>query len=316
MKTPPEGTTGCAVSGVLSERENSLRFEHLPLSRQANFPRAFGTTPISGHYQLLFYLRRNNFFKVIEEEGFMDQDNNSRRNFLLTALAAGSAFALSACDPAPSATANKTPEEKDKKPGEEKEVTAAEDLMREHGILRRALLIYGETAGRLRRAPNTVSPDALNKTAKLFRAFGEDYHEKKLEEAYIFPVVRQKGGPAASYPDILTVQHTRGRELTDHIISVTNSAKLGANAAAFADALDAFVRMYENHAAREDTIVFPAWKDAVTDEQYKELSEKFEEIEHEQFGRDGFDYAVDQISNIEASLGLADISQFTIPAVK
>src|SRR4029077_6207950 len=111
--------------------------------------------------------------------------------------------------------------------------------MREHGILRRALLVYSETALRLRKNPADVSPDALQKTANLFRNFGEDYHEKMLEEAYIFPKIKQKGsGDAGKYPDILIAQHVRGREITDHIISVTNGAKLGANAPAFAETLD------------------------------------------------------------------------------
>jgi len=38
-------------------------------------------------------------------------------------------------------------------------------------------------------------------TAQLFRAFGKEYHEKKLEEDYIFPAVKKGGGEAASYPD-------------------------------------------------------------------------------------------------------------------
>jgi hypothetical protein len=44
-----------------------------------------------------------------------------------------------------------------------------------------------------------------------------------------------------------------------------------------------------------------------------ELREKFEDIEHEQFGEDGFDDAVAQIAGIEESLGLTDIAQFTAP---
>ncbi|MEO8648112.1 MAG: hypothetical protein ABI539_02990 [Acidobacteriota bacterium] len=64
-----------------------------------------------------------------------------------------------------------------------KEVTAVEDLMREHGILRRGLLVYSGAAMRLRKNAANVSPAALQKIAKLFRTFGEDYHEKKLEEA-------------------------------------------------------------------------------------------------------------------------------------
>jgi hemerythrin superfamily protein len=74
------------------------------------------------------------------------------------------------------------------------------------------------------------------------------------------------------------------------------------------------VRMYRPHAAREDTIVFPAWKDILSEEQLDEMGEKFEQIEHQQFGEDGFENAVRQIASIEAELGLADLSQFTAPS--
>ena len=42
---------------------------------------------------------------------------------------------------------------KRKGPGQEKETPAVEDLMREHGVLRRALLVYEEVAPRLQRDP-------------------------------------------------------------------------------------------------------------------------------------------------------------------
>ena len=71
--------------------------------------------------------------------------------------------------------------------------------------------------------------------------------------------------------------------------------------------------MYENHAAREDTIVFPAWKTNFTNKQLDELSDKFEDIEHKMFGKDGFEDAEKTISSIEANFGFSDISQFTPP---
>jgi hemerythrin-like domain-containing protein len=192
------------------------------------------------------------------------------------------------------------------------EVTATEDLMREHGVLRRALLVYTAAIAKLRSEPSTVVPDALQKTAKLFRTFGEDYHEKKLEEIYIFPAVKRAGGPAANLPDILLVQHQRGREITDYILAVTQGAKLDAkNAEPLAKTLESFVLMYRHHAAREDTILFPAWKQTLSAHQLDELGERFEEIEHQQFGKDGYDEAVKQIGDIESSLGLADLAQFT-----
>lgn len=244
--------------------------------------------------------------------------SSNRRDFLYMTAASGAALVLNGCraDNAP-----KAPDQSGKpasaKADEEKkggEVTATEDLMREHGVLRRALLVYSEAAVKLRNSPSAIAPNALQKTALLFRAFGEEYHERKLEEAYIFPAVKKAGGPAAGYPDILIAQHARGREITDYIIAVTKSGKLGvANGAQLAGAMDSLVRMYRAHASREDTIVFPAWKQTLSAQQLDEMNDKFEDIEHEQFGEDGFEDAVKQISEIESELGLADLASFTAP---
>ena len=197
---------------------------------------------------------------------------------------------------------------------EEKEVGAVEDLMREHGVLRRALLVYFESVPRLRSAPAALDAAALHRAAKLFHDFGEDYHERKLEETHIFPRVTKAGGPAAAYVDILLDQHRRGRDITQYILSVTASGKVAtANAEPLARAFETFVPMYQNHAAREDTIVFPAWKDALSAKELDELGDQFEDIERAQFGGDGFENAVREIGAIEQSLGLADLGQFTAP---
>jgi len=57
----------------------------------------------------------------------------------------------------------------------------------------------------------------------------------------------------------------------------------------------------------------PAWKDALSAHQLDEMGEMFEEIEHQQFGKDGFEDAVAQIARIEQALGIADIARFTAP---
>ena len=194
------------------------------------------------------------------------------------------------------------------------DVTAIEDLMREHGILQRALFVYTEAAARLSKNPSSVPPDALQKTALLFRAFGEEYHEKKLEETYIFPALKKTGGEAARYPDILVAQHQRGREITDYVLVATRGVRFAAgDAKPLASALESLVRMYRPHAAREDTIVFPAWKQGLTGKQLDEMSDKFEDIEREQFGKNGFESVVRQISDIEGELGLIGLAQFTAP---
>lgn len=163
--------------------------------------------------------------------------------------------------------------------------------------------------------PSTVAPVTLAKTARLFRDFGEDYHEKKLEEKFIFPSVKWQGGQAAGLTDILISQHNRGREITDYILAVTKAGKLDpGNIEPLIRALESMVRMYRPHAAREDTIVFPAWKETLTAQQLDQMGDKFEDIEQKQFGKDGFENAVRQISDIENEFGLADLAQFTAPS--
>ena len=226
----------------------------------------------------------------------------SRRKLVTAGLAVAGATILA------SASLIAAPEAK------EPEVTATEDLMREHGVLRRALLVYFETVPRIRSNAGAIDALQLYKTAQLFRDFGENYHERMLEEQHIFPIVKKTAGEAANYVPILIAQHDRGREITAYILQVTKSGKIAtANAEPMARALDAFVLMYQNHAAREDTVVFPAWKTHFTYKQLDELSDQFEDIEHKMFGKDGFDDAVSKMAAIENMLGYADISQFTPP---
>ncbi len=99
-----------------------------------------------------------------------------------------------------------------------------------------------------------------------------------------------------------------------YVLAVTAKGAIGTgDAEPLARALDGVELMYEHHAAREDSIVFPAWKDALSAHQLDEMGEKFEEIEQQQFGKDGFEDAVAQIGRIEQALGIADITRFTAP---
>src|SRR5947209_18991123 len=117
---------------------------------------------------------------------------------MIAASAAGAGLLLTAGNPGLVLAAQKGHGK-----GQEKEVGAVEDLMREHGVLRRALLVYIESVPRLRANLGSIPADAIAQTAKLFRSFGEDYHERMLEEAYIFPAVKNTSGTAAAYVDVL-----------------------------------------------------------------------------------------------------------------
>jgi hemerythrin-like domain-containing protein len=98
-------------------------------------------------------------------------------------------------------------------------------------------------------------------------------------------------------------------------LSISQADRIASNSVEpLAKALESFVRMYEHHAAIEDTVVFPAWKATIGPNQLDALGEKFEEIEHEQFGDDGFEAALKRMEEIEESLGLSNLDMFTAPA--
>jgi metallophosphoesterase superfamily enzyme len=78
-----------------------------------------------------------------------------------------------------------------------------------------------------------------------------------------------------------------------------------------AGALAAFVRMYEPHEAREDTVVFPAFRALLTADELNDLSATFADLQIGQFGPDAFRGTVDRVAAIEQGLGIYDLDQFT-----
>jgi hemerythrin-like domain-containing protein len=197
-----------------------------------------------------------------------------------------------------------------KKEPEDEDVSANEDLMREHGVLKRVLLIYREIIRRID-TRTSFPPQTLASSARLVRSFVEDYHEK-IEEDFLFPRFR-KAGKHLDLVDVLYRQHQKGRTLTDQTLQSANAEALKDDhrRAALRNALFQFVRMYEPHEAREDTVLFPAFHKLVSAHEYASLGEEFEKKERTMFHGDGFDMAVDQVASIEKELDIYDLNRFT-----
>lgn len=113
------------------------------------------------------------------------ESGHSRRQFLLTGTATGTGVLIAGIAAAAPAGENaKADPTKSEAPAPD-EISPPEDLMREHGVLNRILLIYEECLRRLR-AEGNLEPTPLAGSAKIIRTFIEDYHEK-LEEDHLFP---------------------------------------------------------------------------------------------------------------------------------
>jgi hemerythrin-like domain-containing protein len=229
-------------------------------------------------------------------------DRSGRRRFLHSAAPA---LLLAGASPAPvqKPAAPKKPET------EEEEVTPTEDLMREHGILKRILLVYDEVRRRIG-ANAEFPPDVVAGSAQIIRSFIEEYHEQ-LEEKHLFPRFRSHH-TLVDLVDVLEEQHKAGRVVTARILALTSGGLKGPeDKKQLAGALESFTRMYAPHEAREDTVLFPALRRLVSAHEYDALGESFEDEEHRKFGKEGFEGMVERVAGLEKTLGIYDLKQFT-----
>lgn len=225
----------------------------------------------------------------------MDNGTGQSRRGLIGALGAGVVLAAA---PVPARAA---------KAKQEEGISPAEDLMREHGVLERILLVY-EAALLSWRGGQPFDAAIIGKAAAIVRRFIEDYHER-LEERHLFPLLRQRRGALI---DTLLRQHAAGRRLTDQTLALAPRAAGDADVGRrLAAGLAAFSAMYRPHAAREDTELFPLLHKAVAPRALAALGEQFEAEEHRRFGEGGFDAIVAEVAALERAAGINDLDRFT-----
>ncbi len=220
----------------------------------------------------------------------------SRRKFLVESgmlLAAGSLFGA-ACTGKPEAAA----------------IPPTEDLMREHGILRRIMLIYDETGRRLQQGEEFPAP-VLVEANRIIRRFMQDYHELN-EQFHLFNRLAN-AGKLVELVAILYQQHLAGRKLIDQVNTLSTGDNLSnpANRLKVAALLHTFNQVYRRHAAWEDTVVFPAFRSITSAKDFAAVGETFDREEKKQFGPDGFEKILAQVADLEKKLGIYDIQQFT-----
>lgn len=188
------------------------------------------------------------------------------------------------------------------------EIPLTEDLMREHGVLNRILLIYENVIQRINKHQE-VPTRALSDAVSIIKTFIEDYHEK-LEEDYLFPLA-EKNEPLLI--KTLKQQHAAGRKITTRLQNILAQHKTPSKKTKLQikSLLQKFITMYRPHEAREDTILFPQIRSYISAQEFDELGEKFEDLEHQLFGEHGFEDIVKKVEVIEKELGIYDLELFT-----
>src|SRR5207247_11119152 len=105
----------------------------------------------------------------------------------------------------------------------------------------------------------------------IIRTFIEDYHEQ-LEEDYLFPRF-EKAKRLTELTQVLRAEHQAGRRVTEQItrLATVQTLKDPRAATTLRDAMHQFVRMYGPHEAREDTVLFPALRTVVSNQEFGAL---------------------------------------------
>jgi hemerythrin-like domain-containing protein len=176
-------------------------------------------------------------------------------------------------------------------------ISPTEDLMREHGLLNRLLLIYEVLI---------VNPqiDLFHAVAQLITHFVHNYHER-LEEQYIFQMIQQRTTNVnlKTLIKILIKQHQIGQTLTQDILS-SHSILL------IQQRVKAFIHMYRAHESREDTEVFTEFNHLASQEESNHLGEIFEETEDTKFGEHGYENLLQSVIKLEKHLQIHKITTY------
>ncbi len=228
------------------------------------------------------------------------EPRESRRNFLVKSgiLLAATSLSGVACLKGP---------EKETKAGK---VSPTEDLMREHGILRRIMLVYDEIARRLKQGAE-FPLQVLTEANDIIRRFMQDYHETN-EQFHLFNWFGNTG-KMVELVAILYQQPLAGRKLIDKvkILSTEDNLKNPSERLRVAEFLNTFNQVYRRHAVWEDTVLFPACRSVIPPKDFTAVGQAFDREEEKLFGPDGYKKIVGQVADLEQKLAIHDLQQFT-----
>jgi len=220
---------------------------------------------------------------------------DSRRRLLIAA--ATTPWLLASC--------GEEREEEHEEAGENPPVLPVEDLMREHGLLDRLLIVYEQSLSQ-----KDIPWPVIGGAAQIIHAFIEDFHEKQ-EEAEVFPRL-EHAGRELQLVATLRQQHHVGRLLTERIEHLVSASPTNdTDRDHYITSIRQFISMYRAHAAREDTVLLPAFREVVSGHEYEALHETFETREHAVLGHGGFHRYLAQVTQLELSLGIGDLATFT-----
>lgn len=183
-----------------------------------------------------------------------------------------------------------------------------EILMSGHSVLRRGMMIYEEYMRRME-IGEEFNPELIRQTVDIIDAVIMNFHDP-IEHTFIFPKFKEADF-LSEMCDILKIQHGKSRELQEIILKHLDKINEEESKKIIINAMKKIISVLRAHIEREETEMFPYFKDVVTSHEFYELGEKLHKMAVEKWGERLYGSAVDTINNIEKALGINDLDSFT-----
>jgi hemerythrin-like domain-containing protein len=193
---------------------------------------------------------------------------------------------------------------------EAKESSPTEDLMKEHGVIERIMLIYQRMIEKAI-IGQEVDISIINRASEMVDEYVSKHHERD-EEKYVFPKFRE-ANYIVELVDTLEHQHNVSRQLNLQVMGLSSKgAKITHDEALrLLDLCGMFVNMYLPHISRENTILFPTLFDIASPKYIRDIKKRMEGEEEKVLGETGFRGFVGRVAALEKEAGCHELSQYT-----
>jgi hemerythrin-like domain-containing protein len=182
---------------------------------------------------------------------------------------------------------------------------ASDVLMREHRGIERMLRILEVAAARVERG-QSVPAAVFTRAIEFIRGFADGCHHAK-EERTLFPVLEARGIPQEGPIGVMLREHEEGRQYVRAMAAATDGYERGDPAArqALVENARGYTTLLRQHIMKEDSVLFPMSDRVLSEEDQRQLVERFEEIEREEVGEGVHERYHGTIEELERELGLA-----------
>ena len=160
-----------------------------------------------------------------------------------------------------------------------------ETLKHEHQIVL-AVLTGAEREAQAIQSGGEIDSEKISQILQFFRVFVDKCHHSK-EEKLLFPRLQERGMSREVGPiSVMLREHDEGRGEVAVISDALERHKAG-DASAAADIayhLLAYAELLHDHITKEDNVLFQFADDMLTEDDQKDLAEKFDELEAKEIG--------------------------------